>query len=200
MGGASRLDSLLRHAASLEGAERDRAFAELVRLLIVMVRARMSPRLRVGRESVDVCQSVAKSFVEDWQAGRLKFENEAALAGYLQTVVRNKLADLSRHDNAARRGGGERVLPIDEEHGIGAGGIAGDGAGASTIAEVGELRDLVMESLTPEERRLIDLRRRGMEWEQIAEVTGESSSALRKRWSRLQNSLRERLERDESRG
>jgi DNA-directed RNA polymerase specialized sigma24 family protein len=186
MASASRLDSLLRHAASLEGTERERAFDELVHLLIILVRARMSPKLRASRESVDVCQSVAKSFVEDWQAGRLAFDNEAALAGYLQTVVRNKLADLARRDTAARRGGGVSPLAIDEAHGVSEGAIVHGGAGASTIAEARELGDRLDAALTDEDRRLIDLRRRGLEWETIASMTGESAAALRKRWSRMQ--------------
>jgi DNA-directed RNA polymerase specialized sigma24 family protein len=194
MPGPSRLDSLLRHAASLEGAERDHAFDELVRLLMIMVRARMSPKLRASRESVDVCQSVAKSFVEDWQSGRLKFENEAALAGYLQTVVRNKLADLSRRDTAARRGGGVLPIAIDADHGVSEGAIAGNQPGASTMAEAGELNDRLLGEITPQEHQLIDLRRRGLEWEHIADIMQESSAALRKRWSRLQERIGNRLD------
>lgn len=182
----SRLDKLLRHAATLEGVERDRAFEDLVRLLMIMVRARMDHKLRAGRESMDVCQSVAKSFVDDWQAGRVQFENEAALAGYLQTVVRNKLADLSRRDTALRRGGGDRPLPIDDERGVSASAIAGTGPGASSIVAEAELREKSLANLTDEDRALIDLRRRGLEWDQIAAELGESSAALRKRWSRLQ--------------
>ncbi len=191
---SSRLDSLLRHAASLQGAERDHAFGELVRLLMIMVRARMSPKLRASRESMDVCQSVAKSFVSDWQSGRLRFENEAALAGYLQTVVRNKLADLSRRDTALRRGGGAVPIAIDDERGVPAEVIPADQAGASTNAEAEELKDRLLASITPEEHRLIDLRRRGLEWEQVAEMMGESSAALRKRWSRLQERIGEKLD------
>lgn len=190
----SRLDSLLRHAATLEGAERDQAFNELVRLLMIMVRARMSPKLRASRESVDVCQSVAKSFVHDWQAGRIQFENQAALAGYLQTIVRNKLADLSRKDTAQRRGGGDTPIAIDDVCGVPADAISAGGPGASTIAEAGELKERLMDTITPEEHRLIDLRRRGLEWSQIADMTGESSAALRKRWSRLQDRIGEKLD------
>lgn len=190
----SRLDSLLRHAATLQGAERDRAFEDLVRLLMIMVRARMSPKLRASRESVDVCQSVAKSFVLDWQAGKIQFENQAALAGYLQTIVRNKLADLSRRDTAQRRGGGEAPIAIDDHHGVPADAIQADGAGASTIAEAEELHQRLIGEITPEEHQLIDLRRRGLDWNQIADMLGESSAALRKRWSRLQERIGERLD------
>ncbi|MBL8744731.1 MAG: hypothetical protein JNK58_00085 [Phycisphaerae bacterium] len=190
---SSRLDALLRHAATLEGAEREHAYSELVRLLMIMVRARMSPRLRASRESVDVCQSVAKSFVHDWQTGRLRFENEAALAGYLQTIVRNKLADLARRDTAQRRGGGAVPLAIDDEHGVPSENIPAQSPGASTIAAAAELQSRLLDSITPEEHRLIDLRRRGIEWDQIAEMLGESSAALRKRWSRLQERLGDRL-------
>lgn len=189
MAAASPLATLLARTTSFTGAERERAFDELMRLLMILVRARMDARLRSRRESVDVCQSVVKSFVEDFHAGKVAFENEAALAGYLQTVVKNKLTDLARMDTAQRRGGGRPDAPLHDP-------VTGSdlapsdgGAGASTVAANAEARDRLMARLGEEDRRLFDMRARGLEWEQIAELTGETSAALRKRWSRMQQRL-----------
>lgn len=189
----SKLQDLLDRTASLEGEARERAFEELLRLLMILVRAKMDARLRNQRESVDVCQSVAKSFVEDWEAGKVKFASEAALAGYLQKVVRNKLADLSRRDTAARRGGGATPLPIDAERGVAEEALHDGAAGLSSVIADRELHANMLEGLTAEEVRLIDYRKRGLDWEQIAKETGESSVALRKRWSRLQAKLSDQL-------
>jgi RNA polymerase sigma factor (sigma-70 family) len=190
------ISELLARLSAGRGGDEERAFEELIRLLIILVRARLDARLRAQRESMDVCQSVARSFVEDWRAGRLRFENDAALAGYLQTVVRNKLTDLARHNLAARRGGGEALRAIDEADGISAGVIPAGGEGASTIVAGEELRARIEATLSPSERELIALRKRGLEWERIAERLGETPEALRKRWSRLQERIAEELRAD----
>jgi len=48
---------------------------------MIYIRAGMGRRLRDHRESVDVCQSVAKSFIEDFETGRINFDTEAQLTG-----------------------------------------------------------------------------------------------------------------------
>lgn len=189
------LDHLLQNASAMTGTDRERAFQEVIRLLVILVRARMDARMRARHESMDVCQSVAKSFVEDWQAGKVRFENEAALAGYLKTVVKNKLVDLSRHDGAARRGGGEQPLTID--HPDAPEPSAPRGTTASRDAINLELFDRIMEQFSEPERRLIDLRRRGLEWEQIAALVGEGADVLRKRWSRMQARVMNEVEEQE---
>jgi DNA-directed RNA polymerase specialized sigma24 family protein len=193
MAAASPLATLLERTTSLTGAERERAFDELMRLLMILVRARMDARLRSRRESVDVCQSVVKSFVQDFHAGKVAFENEAALAGYLQTVVKNKLADLARMDTALRRGGGRADAPMYDPVTGSDNAPPDDGAGVSTVVADAEARERMMATLSDEDRRLFDLRARGLEWDQIAQVTGETSAALRKRWSRMQQRLGDEL-------
>jgi hypothetical protein len=101
------LGSLIAGLGAADGVQRERAYAELLRLVSIFVRVRMGSRLRDHRESMDVCQSIAKSFVDDAAQGRLTFESPAALTAYLQRVVQTKLAELSRHDTALKRGGGE---------------------------------------------------------------------------------------------
>ena len=186
---ASPLQALLARTSSLSVVERERAFDHLVRLLMIMVRSKMDSRLRTRRESIDVCQSVVKSFVEDFHEGKVHFENEAALAGYLQAIVKNKLIDLARHDGAQRRGGGRHAFSLNDSSAGDAFEPASPIGGASSIISSEERQRMVMDSLSLDERRLIDLRGRGLEWEQIADMTGESSAALRKRWSRLQQRL-----------
>ena len=99
------LQALVADAAAADPVARDRAFTEFLRLISIFVRVRMGNRLRDHRESADVCQSIAKSFVDDAARGLLKFDSPAALNAYLQQVVRSKLAELHRHDTADKRGG-----------------------------------------------------------------------------------------------
>jgi len=115
---SGNLHSLLTVARLGDERAGDQAFREVSRLLTIFVRAGMGHRLRDHRESADVCQSIARSFIEDHAAGAVKFENEAALVGYLKTVVRSKLAMLARHDGAMKRGGGATRVGLDQVDGV----------------------------------------------------------------------------------
>lgn len=197
MNQAGPLSALLSTASvGTDPAARDRAFEEVMRLLTIFVRGSMGAQLRRQRESLDVCQTVARSLVADIQHGRLSFPSEAALVGYLQTVVRTKLAELARRDGALKRGGGREPAALGT-HDVHAGAFDPT---ASVEAVGNEAARRAMEALTPEEQDLIRMRRSGMEWEQIAARTGRSSAALRKEWSRLMARVEEvlRLETDEA--
>lgn len=187
-GSAAPLTELLARAVGAgDAAARDRAFAEISRLLTVLVRARMGSRLRGRRESVDVCQSVAKSMVDDLNAGRLSFHSDAALMAYLQQVVKTKLAELARHDGAKRREGERHESSIAAESGLGQGleAHAPDWT-ASIKASHAEQYALFLAKLDEPDRRLLELRGRGLEWEQVATELGVEAGVARKRFSRLQ--------------
>jgi hypothetical protein len=178
-------------AAPPSAAERERAFEEILRLLSIFVRSSIGTGLRRNRESVDICQSVAKSLVMDLRDGKLEFENEAALVGYLQTVVRTKLAEAARHDRALKRGGaanpgGARAsaaIPVEFA------GAADPTASANAIEA--EAYAAAMSQLSESEQELVRLRKAGLEWDQISARLGRSSAALRKEWSRLQDRMRD---------
>lgn len=178
------LHALIADAANADPAARERAYGELLRLVTIFVRVRMGDRLRDHRESADVCQSIAKSFVDDAAKGALRFDSPAALNAYLQQVVRSKLAELARHDQAVKRGGPEgRDAALDPDQ------APGEGPTASVLALTDEGMDRLLASLTPEEAQLVSLRRRGLGWGAIAEATGASEDSLRQRWSRLRKKL-----------
>lgn len=163
---------------------REAAFEELLRLVMISIRAGMGRKLRDHRESADVCQSVAKSFVDDYEAGRVKFDSEAQLAAYLQRVVRSKLADLARHDVAAKRGAGARAVDqsVGDLHDAAA-------AGASAVLRTDEAQRRLFSQLTEPEQVLVRLRAQGLGWEQIAAVLNKDAAALRQQFSRIQRRL-----------
>lgn len=177
----SALELFLRGAGAGGGTEQERAYGELLRFVRIVVRAEMGRRLRDHRESADVCQSIARSFVDDFRAGRLHFETEQALAAYLRLAVRNKLAELSRRDTALKRGGG-RARAGDE-----ASLAAADDDPAPTPDELARLRA----RMTDEERRLADLRLRGLGWDTVGAELGLSAQTARQRFSRMLRRLRE---------
>ncbi len=186
------LKALLGRACGREGDARAReeAFEELLRLVTIAIRAGMGRRLRDHRDSGDVCQSVARSFVEDFEAGRLVFETEPQLAAYLQRVVQHKLVDLARADAAAKRGGGRRTSRLDS-------GLSGTPDPSAPDAGEDLRGDEALESLlaglSEDEQALVRLRRQGLSWEQIAAVLGDGrdAAALRQQFSRLQRRMGE---------
>ncbi len=149
----------------------------------------MGRQLRDHRESVDVCQSIARSFVDDFGAGKLSFDNEAAVVGYLRTVVQTKMALLSRHDRALKRGGEAMVVSggadehaqADQEE---------ETAGAGAVVQA-EWVVRLASALSAEEQDLARWRAAGADWDVIATRTGRDSPALRKQWSRLIERVRQ---------
>lgn len=190
IGQPTKLGALLSQAcAATDTAERERAFAELMRLLTIFVRAGMGDALRRQRDSIDICQSVVKSFVGELHDGRLSFPNENALVAYLQQVVRSKLAEAARHDGAWKRGGRAGHAPL-EANASGTGVTAvGFDPSASGSAAAKESEEKLLAMLGPEDLELIRLRRNGMEWEAIGATLGKNPAALRKAWSRLQERI-----------
>lgn len=186
---SSKLKALLdRGVRAPTEREREEAYAELTRLLTVLVRASMSRRLRGQRDSMDVCQSVARSFVADMRASQIRFDTEAALVAYLRRVVANKLADLARRDGAAKRGGdAHRNVPGPQ---------AAKDSGPASAAIEREAAEHALEAISEADRQLWAMRRRGWEWERIAAELGITPAAARQRWSRLQAAAAARLNDD----
>lgn len=213
MSSSSRITDLLTRARDSEDASvRDQAYAELTQLLMMLVRASMSVRIRRGgggRESMDVCQSLARSFVAEIEDGRIRFDSEAALVAYLHRVVKNKLTDLARLDAAQKRGGQAPQAVGNSETGVASPArapvrldpdrLAEPGAGktanpaASSIAANREAARLIQTQLSDEDRSLIDLRNRGLSWAMIAEMLNAGEPTVRKRWSRLQERIESSL-------
>lgn len=193
MAHAGKLTALLSAARQeADPVARERAYEELLRLLTIFVRAGMGDALRRHRESVDICQSVAKSFVVDLRDGRVEFPTEGALVAYLQQVVRTKLAQAARHDGAIKRGGAVAVRGLAPQSPSGSLGVepAAPDPTASMVAGGQEARLQILRDLTPDERELIRLRQAGLDWEDIAARLGRSGPAVRKAWSRLQERAR----------
>lgn len=189
MDSTSGLRALLDRARAEDPAARERAFAEVLRLLMIFVRGKMGPGLRSRHESADICQSIAKSFVEDHEAGKVRFDSEAALVGYLRDVVRTKLAEVARRDGALKRAMFEGVAP----GGAGNGAVAswsviepaGDEPTGEDVVLRAEMIERFADRLTPMEAMMLRLRAAGQEWSQVSAAIGVSGATARQQYSRL---------------
>src|SRR5947209_3456343 len=79
--------------------------------LRMVVRAGLGPRLRERVELSDVVQETLVEVVR--QFPRFAGQDEAALVGWLRRLVGQRLADLGRYHNRAKRAGGGSALPLD---------------------------------------------------------------------------------------
>jgi RNA polymerase sigma factor (sigma-70 family) len=198
MSSQGKLSALLAQACGqADDVARERAFEELLRLVLIFVRSSMGSGLRRNRESVDICQTIAKSFVGDLREGKVTFASEGALVSYLQTVVRTKLAEAARHDRALKRGGEFAAIRLGQ-HDDEVIDPASDDPTASTQAMGDEQFERVLSRLSEEEMDLVRLRRAGLSWDQIGARTGRGTAAVRQAWSRLHKRLLESMESPEA--
>ncbi len=161
------------------------AAAELVRLyepeIRRTIRVRLTdPRLRRVVDSLDVCQSVLANFFVRASLGEFDLEKPSDLIALLVAMVRNKVIDQTRRQNAGLRDA-RRVEPltdsrIDE--------LPGAAASPDQLAADRDLLEAVRRRLSPDERHLADQRALGREWSELAKELNSAPDALRKKLSR----------------
>jgi len=156
--------------------------AELVRkyepAIRAAVRGRMADqRLRRLFDSTDVCQTVLATFFARMALGQYRLDTPEDLVKLLVSIARNKLLkQVARHRRARRdyRRSGDPG-PVDP--------AAAMPDPARQVATA-ELLAEVYRRLTPDERRLVEMRQQGLEWTAIAAEIGGTPEALRKQHAR----------------
>ncbi|HET6323979.1 MAG TPA: sigma-70 family RNA polymerase sigma factor [Planctomycetaceae bacterium] len=156
------------------------AYAEQLQRI---VRVRLTqPALRRQFDSLDICQSVFADFFVRTALGQYDLRSPEEFMKLLATMARNRLFHHSSKQRAARRDfrrieGG----PIEDFA------LPGADATPSRIVSSKELLKCAEDRLTEEERRLVQRRRNGETWEEIAASTGRSAEAMRKQYERALN-------------
>jgi RNA polymerase sigma-70 factor (ECF subfamily) len=162
----------------------EQAAAELVRRYESAVRIEVRMRLADSRlrrvfDSMDLCQSVLASFFVRAAAGQYELERPEQLVRLLVTIARNKVAYQARRQQARRR---------DQRRDIGLDTPGREPAGTdpspSRVASGRELLAELRRRLTPDERRVADLRVEGRRWNEIAAVLGGTAQARRRQLAR----------------
>jgi RNA polymerase sigma factor (sigma-70 family) len=160
------------------------AAAELVRRYEPAIRRAVRVRLAEARlgnllDSMDICQSVLKSFFVRAAASQYDMETPEQVLKLLTAMARNKLASQARKQYALRRDN-RRASAIGDQ---GSGLIAsGDSPSAPTV--VRDLQQEVRRRLAPDEWQLLDLKNQGHDWPEIAARLGGNVETLRKKLSR----------------
>jgi RNA polymerase sigma-70 factor (ECF subfamily) len=159
------------------------------------VRLRLADsRLASLLDSMDICQSVLASFFVRAAAGQYDIEQPDQLLRLLVAMARNKLAVQARAQQRQRR-------DHRRNQAAGPGGVEFVAHEASPSQEVAgrELLGEAQRLLSPEERRLVELRQEGLEWAAIAERLGGTPEALRKQLARAVDRVAHQLHLDDYR-
>ena len=154
-----------------------------------VVRFRMGDsRLQSAFDSADVCQSVMASFFVRAASGQFDLESPEQLMQLLTTMAKRKLGMQIRKQRASKRDQRRVVSSPSDEHAL-------PGAD-STPSQVIAAKELVGEAhrrMSDDERRIVDWRKEGMEWSEIAERLDISAEAARKKLARALDRVTEEL-------
>ncbi len=173
--------------------------------LRMVVRTGLGPKLRERVELSDVVQEALVEVVR--QFPQFTGQNEAALVGWLRRLVGQKLADLGRYHNRAKRAAGGAAVPLDAPWGEGGGGdsaggklldmLALDQTSPSEAASRRELIVLLADALAdlPEaEAEVLWLyHAEGLSFEAIGDRVGVSRKSIRGLWARGLKGLKRQL-------
>jgi RNA polymerase sigma-70 factor (ECF subfamily) len=162
----------------------EQAAVELVQRFEPLIRRAIRLKLEDGRlcrlfDSMDVCQSVLKSFFVRTAAGEYDLDTPEQLQRLLVTMARNKLASEARRQHRQRRDN-RRVAGAGNE-------LEGVAAGTSTPSEEvagKELLERLRQNLSDEEKVIAELRSQGLAWTDIAAQLGGTAQARRVQLSR----------------
>lgn len=173
------------------------AAEELVRKYEPLIRREVRLNLddsRLSRvfDSMDVCQSVLKSFFVRTAAGQYDLDDPKELVRLLVSMTRNKLASAARSEHRQKRdqrraGAGDEALA----------GVAGTTPSPSQVVEARDLLAETRRRLTPEECLLADFRGQDLAWEEIAQRVGGTAQACRVQLSRAVDRVALELRLDE---
>ena len=148
----------------------------------MMVRARLPKRLRNQYDSADFVQAVWQSFFAELPHAAPSFQNVVHVRRYLAGVARNKIYeqhrrltrtekyDICREERLYIRRGG-RDVPRD---------VVSPGPTPSQAAQAGDRLDRLVAGRSEREVEVIQLRRLGLTFEEIAAQTGVKERTARR--------------------
>ena len=140
-------------------------------------------------DSLDVCQSVLKSFFVRTATGQYDLDRPEQLLMLLVSMARKKLAMTARRHRRQRRDHRRNLPEASNRLEL----VEDVSPSPSQLAEGKELLQRFRESLTEEERQLADLRNQGLAWAQIATELGGAAQARRVQLSRAVDRVAQQL-------
>ncbi len=195
-------DGEFRRVIGLAQAGDERAVETLLRQfepdVRLMVRVRLPRALRTQFDSMDFVQAVWQSVLADRADDPLEsFDNAGHFRAYLAGVARNKVLEEYRRRTQTRKYDLTREEPLY----IRRGGreepreVASPDPSPSQEVQAGDRLDQLTAGRPRLEAEIVDLRRQGLTFEEIAKRLGLSDRGVR----RVLDAMRERLEKEDER-
>lgn len=174
----------LERAREKDPASLDLLFARFYPKVERMVHVNLATDLRVNRpwlssrfSTGDVVQEVFRSVLMDLDS--FAGTNEGAFAGYLAMIVRNRILDVIRFHEAARRDGRRGGVPV-EDTGLSSG-AEGPAAAAASQEELERFHDALAQ-FSERDQLLIRARfEKSASFEELTERLGYSSVSVARR-------------------
>jgi RNA polymerase sigma-70 factor (ECF subfamily) len=175
----------------------EQAAVEMVRHYEPLIRREIRLQLEDSRlsrlfDSMDICQSVLKSFFFRTAAGQYDLDTPEQLQRLLVTMAKNKLASAARSQHRRRRD--QRRIAADGEEQLE--GVAAAAPTPSQIVAGKELLERFRQALNEEERQVADLRAEGLAWDDIATRLGGTAQARRMQLARAVERVARELDLD----
>ena len=172
-----------------QGDERaaEALFARYFSRLTALVRARLSAKLQARVDADDVVQSTYRSFFVRASAGQFELDASGDLWRLLARMALHKLShQIERHTAEKRAVSAEESLSDAHE-------IASPGPSPDEAAAIADELEFVMRSLSPTERRTLELRLQGELIEAIALDLGQSERTVRRTLAHVREIMVRRL-------
>lgn len=174
---AEPFDSLLERLRAGDRQAAEQLFTAYEPYLRMVVRCRLSNRLRAKFDSADVVQSVWVHVLRGLSQAGWCFREEADLQALLATVARRRLISRYRHHRTALEreipGGELEMLPAPRQ------------PRPSEVAQAEELWAHLLQLCPPAHHEILRLRRQGLLLEEIATRTGMHEGSVRRILRRL---------------
>jgi RNA polymerase sigma-70 factor (ECF subfamily) len=168
------LDTLLERLTRGEMDAAGEVYRTFEPILRVMVRRRLSPRLRAKFDSKDVVQSAWADVLRGFRAEGWRFNDREHLRAYLARVTYNHLVNCCRRHTLMIEH--EQALTDDEQPGL----PPSARPRPSELAQADELWELLVGLCPPAHRNLLQLKRQGFALAEIAAQTGLHESSVRR--------------------
>ncbi len=168
------LDTLLERLTRGEMEAAGEVYRTFEPVLRVMVRRRLSPRLRAKFDSKDVVQSAWADVLRGFRAEGWRFSDREHLRAYLARVTYNHLVNSCRRHTLMMEH--EQPLSDVEQPGL----PPSAQPRPSELAQADELWELLVGLCPPAHRKLLQLKRQGFALAEIAAQTGLHESSVRR--------------------
>jgi RNA polymerase sigma-70 factor (ECF subfamily) len=147
--------------------------------ILRIVRRRLSRQMRSKYDSLDFVQAVWTSFFAR-RSDLVRFTRPEEMVAFLGVMATNKVIDETRTRMLTERGAGRREVPLEPGSPRHDAALAAQQPTPSEAVAVKDLWEVLLEGQPSHYRRILQLRRTGLPYEDIARQLGVNEKTVRR--------------------